>query len=142
MVLLIANTDKGRQIKPTLDFLYASDLPVYSTSLIYAGSADQNRDRDLSGIRFTAMPWTLPGKAPSVLRAGSSVPEAYRQLFALGSDAYQLHQWITVMNASSAPLEGYTGTLTLDSDNRVLQKQLWAEFRDGKVYPVTRALDN
>ncbi len=140
MVLLIANTDQGRQIKPTLDFLYASDLPVYATSLIYVGTPDQNRDQDLSGIQFSAMPWSLPGKTPGGLQAGSSVPPAYRQLFALGSDAYQLHQWITVMDGS-AQLDGYTGTLTLGADHRVLQQQQWAEFRNGKVYPVRGTLE-
>ncbi len=140
MVLLIANTEQGRQIKPTLDFLYASDLPVYATSLIYAGTPDQNRDRDLSGVQFSAMPWSVPGKTPAGFQAGSSVPPAYRQLFALGSDAYQLHQWITVMDGST-PLQGYTGTLTLGADNRMSQKQLWAEFRDGKVYPVRGTLE-
>ncbi len=140
MVLLIANTEQGRQIKPTLDFLYAGDLPVYATSLIYVGTPDQNRDRDLSGIQFSAMPWSVPGKAPAGLQASSSVPPAYRQLFALGSDAYQLHQRITAMDGST-PLAGYTGTLTLGADNRVVQKQLWAEFRDGKVYPARDTLE-
>jgi hypothetical protein len=50
MVFLVAYPVQGRQINPSLDFLYAGDLPVYATSAIYAGVADVARDGDLLAV--------------------------------------------------------------------------------------------
>ncbi len=63
-IFLSALSQAGRQIKPTLAFYYASDLPVYATSHIYSGEPAKTRDQDLNGISFTSMPWTLEQQNP------------------------------------------------------------------------------
>lgn len=134
MVFLVAYPNQGRQIKPTLDFFYAHDLPVYATSHIYSGIEDSSRDNDLNRIRFTAMPWTLDTQTE--LQPSKNLAPAFRQLFALGADAYQLHQWVSTMDTlSDATFNGYTGTLTISANNRIRREHPWGRFRNGKVYP-------
>ncbi|OUS10111.1 hypothetical protein A9Q89_11670 [Gammaproteobacteria bacterium 53_120_T64] len=134
MVFIIAYPDQGRQIKPTLDFYYAHDLPTYATSHIYTGTENPGRNRDLEGIRFSAMPWTVPGIVSDKLKPADTLKSTYRNLFALGVDAYQLHQWADMMRAyPQTPFFGHTGTLTLGANDRIQHSYPWAEFHRGKV---------
>ena len=134
MIFVIAYPDQGRQIKPTLDFYYAADLPTYATSHIYIGTENPGRNRDLEGIRFSAMPWTIPGTVSDKLKPTDTLKSTYRNLFALGVDAYQLHQWADMMRAyPQTPFFGHTGTLTLGANDRIQHSYPWAEFHRGKV---------
>lgn len=134
MIFVIAYPDQGRQIKPTLDFFYAGDIAIYATSHIYSGTENPGRDLDLEGIRFSAMPWTIPGTISDELRPTNNLQSTYPNLFALGVDAYQLHQWVDTMLAyPETPFYGHTGTLTLDAHNRIQHSYPWAEFHQGKV---------
>ena len=138
MVFLIAYPDQARQIKPTLNFLFASDLDVYATSHIYNGTEDSNRNRDLNNIRFSALPWTLPGQLADNLKPDEQIAASYRQLYALGMDAYLIHQWAPQLKQNlSANLAGTTGTLFLDANNRIHRQLPWAVFRNGQVQPAT-----
>lgn len=134
MIFIIAYPDQGRQIKPTLDFYYAADLPTYATSHIYTGTENPRRNRDLEDIRFSAMPWTIPGTVSDRLKPTTTLRSTYRNLFALGVDAYQLHQWADMMRAyPQTPFFGHTGTLTLSNNDRIQHSYPWAEFYRGKV---------
>ncbi len=137
MVFLVAYPQHARQIKPTLDFLFAGDLPIYATSHIYNGLPDPGRNRDLDGVKFSAMPWVLPGALSEKLKPDDNVPPAYRQLFALGLDAFQLHQWLTqIEQLPGARLFGSTGSLSLNGDRIVHRQQPWGVFRGGRVRPA------
>jgi hypothetical protein len=134
MIFMVAQPAHGRSIKPTLDFFYAHDLPVYATSHLYDGIKNVDLNRDLNGIHFGAMPWTLPGMISKPLLPEKSIQSAYRHLYTLGVDAYQLHQGITLMNTSQqAPFFGHTGTLTMTAGNIIKRTLPWAEFRNNKV---------
>ena len=134
MVFIIAYPDQGRQIKPTLNFYYAADLPTYATSHIYTGTVNPGRNRDLEGVRFSAMPWTIPGTVSDKLKPTATLRSTYRNLFALGVDAYQLHQWADMMRAyPQTPFFGHTGTLTLGDNDRIRHSYPWGEFYRGKV---------
>lgn len=134
MVFMVAYPNHARQIKPTLDFLFASDLTVYGTSHLYTGEEDAGRNRDLEGVRFSAMPWTLPGGGNNKITPINDFPPLYRHIFALGLDAYHLHQWLQQMTLQpTTQLFGSTGTLRLDSSGAIVRQQPWAVFRDGKV---------
>lgn len=134
MIFIIAYPNQGRQLKPTLDFYYAGDLATYATSHIYTGTDNPRRNRDLEGIRFSAMPWTIPGTVSDKLKPTATLRSTYRNLFALGVDAYQLHQWADMMRAyPQTPFFGHTGTLTLGDNDRIQHSYPWAEFYQGKV---------
>ncbi|TNF06212.1 MAG: penicillin-binding protein activator [Gammaproteobacteria bacterium] len=138
MVFMIAYPDQARQIKPTLDFLFASDLQIYSTSQLYTGVSDPGRNRDLESIRFSAMPWTLPGAQRERLQPSHDLQPIYRHLFALGIDAYHLHQGLPQMLLlPDLSLSGSTGTLQLDKrKGAIMREQPWAEFKGGRVKPA------
>ncbi len=134
MIFLIALPAQGRSIKPALDFFYAHDLPVYATSHIYANSGPTHLNQDLEGIRFSAMPWTLPGMVPAHLLPDEALLESYRHIHALGVDAYQLYQRLAMMQASpQMQLYGLTGTLTLAPDNTIRRVQPWGQFSGNNV---------
>jgi len=138
MIFLIANPEHGRQIKPTLDFLYAADLPVFSTSHIYNGAPNPGQDRDLDGIAFSAMPWTVKAFTSGNIRPRAGLPGAYRNLFAMGADAYRLHQWLELLKSlPNTQIHGYTGGLAMDGERRIVRTQPWAIFRDGRAVPAT-----
>ncbi|MBY4676609.1 penicillin-binding protein activator [Marinobacterium arenosum] len=134
-VFLSALPGDARQIKPTLSFHYANDLPIYATSHVYAGFNNPMTDQDLSGIRFVDIPWNLA--SPS---AGKRALQQLRQdtdtrfgrLYALGLDAYQLHPYLQQLAAlPQAALQGETGRLSVDNQGRVARQLDWAIFRNG-----------
>lgn len=136
MIFLVAYPAQGRQIKPTLDFLYADDLPVYATSAIYAGVADAVRDGDLSDIRFSTMTWALADATASASAPEINLPAAYRPFFALGADAYLVHPLLGAAPPNpDTRVAGHTGILVLDGGQRIRRIQPWAQFRNGLVYP-------
>jgi len=106
---------------------------VYATSQIYAGHNNPGKDRDLDKITFAAMPWTLPNSGNSATKPDANLHPSYQQLFAMGVDAYQVHQGIKQMDLiPAARLYGNTGTLRLE-DGKVLRQQPWAIFKNGRV---------
>ena len=136
LVIVLGYSAKVRQIKPALDFLYAGDIPVYATSHIYSGSQQIELNRDLSGITFSAMPWTLEGYMPRPLTPDQRLPTAYRQLYALGYDAFLLPALLDEMDRPEAlPVFGATGLLSLE-EGSIKRKEKWAVFEKGRVVPA------
>lgn len=144
MIFLISRHDDARQIKPTLDFHYASDLPVYASSHIYAGSSDKKRDRDLNGIRFTTLPWFFesanhPEKA--LIEQHSKTAPSYQRLYALGVDSYHLYPRLPQLETiEGARLYGATGSLALDSQRRIQRQQIWAQMRGGAARQLPQSV--
>lgn len=135
-LFLVAQPDEARLLKPQINFFQGHDLPVYSTSHVYAGTRDADLDTDLDGITFPDMPWVLRdtirinGLKTALRDAGYS--NASSDLFAFGFDAYQL--------ALLAPdpgrtgdirMSGLTADLVLAADGRVQRRFDWAEFKAG-----------
>lgn len=136
LVIVLGYSEKVRQIKPALDFLYAGDVPVYATSHIYSGTQQIELNRDLSGIKFSAMSWTLEGHMPRPLRPDLRLPTAYRQLYALGYDAFLLHALLEDLAKPDAlPVFGATGMLRL-SGGSIKRTEKWAAFVKGRVVPA------
>ncbi len=138
MVFLVAYPAQGRQLKPTLDFLYADDLPVYATSAIYAGVADAARDGDLDEIRFSTMTWALADATTPAPE--TNLPPIYRPFFALGADAYLVHPFLAgVQPNADIRVAGHTGTLVLNSGQHIRRIQPWARFHNGRAYLESEA---
>jgi hypothetical protein len=137
-VVILGYPVVARQIKPALDFLYASDVPVVATSHVYNGVEQTGLDRDLSGVEFSAMPWTLPGQLATELELDERLHTAYRHLYAVGHDAFLLHRNLNDLQTEAAvPLFGATGILSL-TEGVIVRKQKWAEFRRGKVKEIVQ----
>jgi outer membrane PBP1 activator LpoA protein len=134
-VFLVAQPQQARQIKPTLAFNFAGDLPVYATSHVYSGQPDPNHDRDLNGIRFCDLPWVLEGGQlyNQVEKNSDSGQGPYLRLYALGVDAYRLLPRLPQLQAfPDNRLDGETGSIQLDAQRRIHRQSECAIFRSGR----------
>ncbi|KAF1056446.1 MAG: Penicillin-binding protein activator LpoA [Pseudomonas delhiensis] len=139
-IFLAATPQQARQIKPTLAFQYAGDLPVYATSNLYTGSNNPTQDQDLNGIRFCETPWLLQPNNPLRVQVSAQWPQASSslgRLYAMGADAYRLAPRLPELKAvPSMQLDGLTGNLSLTQGQRVERHLPWAEFRNGVAQPM------
>jgi outer membrane PBP1 activator LpoA protein len=124
---------QARSLKPLLAFHYAGDLPVYSTSHIFSGRRDSQRDRDLNGIHLLETPWLLHPEAPlpAALAQGGSDGEL-ADMYALGVDAFMLNWRLAQLRQTAdARIRGYTGLLNMDVSGRVHRELVPASIREG-----------
>ncbi len=139
-VFLAADAAAGRLLKSQLKFHYSGDLPVYSTSSIYA--MDGRSDVDLNGVRFVDAPWVIAPQPwfeqlPALYREYWPEQRRLTRLHAMGFDAYHLVGAIyTARNGWIDEIDGATGRLYLDQDSRVHRRLAWAEFRRGQPVPL------
>lgn len=141
-VFLLALPKQGRQIRPMFDFNFAGDLPVFSTSHIFAGKLNSKKDVDLNGIQFTDLPWLLESSElkTEIERNHKRAKGNYARLYAMGVDAYRLYPRLKQLAAlPHSKIFGVTGDLSLDLEGKVHRKMPFAIFKRGK--PVALNLD-
>ena len=131
-VFLVALPRQARLLKPQLAFHHAADLPVFATSHVYEPGTPPEANRDLDGLRFCDMPWTL-GAMDSVLAGGLPTANGTGgRLFALGTDAYGLLPYLARLQADpGSRLDAQSGLLWLDAQGVVHRQLLCAEFAEG-----------
>ena len=137
-VFMAAFPLQARQLRPQLEFHRAADVPVYSTSHVFTGVADADADRDIDGVVFGDMPWVLePDADTSGLRrqveaVWSNSLIAFVRLYAFGADAYRLVKELGKLRAQQyAEFKGATGTLSLNDQNQIDRRLVWARFYNG-----------
>ena len=134
-IFLVADPDAGRQIKPTLAFYFAENIPVYSIPSIYEGTYNPTGNRDLNGITFVDSPWMLrPGDIQN-RPAGDNLRQAsgpLQRLRAMGVDSFRLHPRLQQFSSGNiTSLRGATGKISMN-ENQVFHRQLEAaRFVDG-----------
>ena len=136
MIFLAATHHSARGIMPAFKFHHAGDLPVFSTSHVYAGKLNPELDRDLNGLVFCDLPWVLQNNSPLAKVFAKNWPqqENLTRLFALGIDAYHLiYNLDYLKNKDYGFYDGQTGNIQLDDNNRITRKLLWAKFKKGKA---------
>ncbi len=139
-IFLAADGASGRLLKSQLKFHYSGDLPVYSTSSIYA--MDGRSNADLNGIRFADTPWIIAPQSwirylPDVYREYWPEERRLGRLHAMGYDAYHLVAPLFAARTGTMPeIDGATGVLYLDANGRVHRRLAWAEFRRGVPVPL------
>jgi len=131
-VFLVALPRQARQLKPQLAFHHAADLPVYATSHVFAPASGADANRDLDGLRFCDMPWTLGAADPALAGGLPTASGPLARLFAFGADAYHLLPYLARLQGDpEARLDAQGGLLSLDASGRVHRQLLCAEFADG-----------
>lgn len=135
-IVLVAEPTIARQFNPLFAFYFAGDLPVYSPSIVYEGTPDPGRDRDLNRVTFTDIPWVLADDNPFRALAEENLSGTRGQLgrlFAMGADAWQLSKRLPLLHQiEGASIDGQTGVLTMTPDGVIHRQQLWAQFRSGR----------
>ncbi len=136
-IFLAAFPEQARQIRPQLKFYDASTVPVYATSHVYTGNVDRQRDRDMNGIIFSDMPWTINN--PQIIlkttlsKLWQTRTEKLARFYAFGFDAYNVIP--NLQRLQRYPFERYnglTGSLRLDENLHIIRQLSWAKFRAGK----------
>lgn len=144
-IFLAATPQQAQQIKPTLAFQYAGDVPVYATSHLFTGTHSQAQYQDLEGIRFCETPWLLDANDPLRQQVSNQWPQAaggLGRLYAMGVDAYRLAPRLGQLKAlPESRLDGLSGSLSLNPAQRIERQLPWAEFRGGRVQRLPDALN-
>ena len=139
MIFLLAYHSKARQIMPLLRYYFASDVPVFATSAVYAGSMNTMRDKDLDGIIFCDMPWVFNNQL-----AHKNWPEqwnSYSRLYALGMDSYALATQLTQLSAlPNRGISNNSGILYLNAAQQVGRELTWGKFKGGIAHQTTDIL--
>jgi outer membrane PBP1 activator LpoA protein len=139
-IFLAADGASGRLLKSQLKFHYSGDLPVYSTSSIYA--MDGRSNSDLNGIRFADTPWIIAPQSwirylPDVYQEYWPEERRLGRLHAMGYDAYHLvAPLFATRNGTMPEIDGATGVLYLDAGGRIHRRLAWAEFSRGEPVPL------
>lgn len=136
-IFLAATPQQAQQIKPTLAFQYAGDVPVYATSHLYSGNNGQTLPADLNGIRFCETPWLLDNSNPLQQQVAAQWPQSrgsLGRLYAMGIDAYVLAPRLSQLKSlPDSRIDGLTGQLSLNSAQRIERLLPWAEIQSGQV---------
>lgn len=144
-IFLAATPQQAQQIKPTLAFQYAGDVPVYATSHLFTGAYNQAQYLDLNGIMFCETPWLLNVNDPLRQQASTQWPQAggsLGRLYAMGADAYLLAPRLTQLKAlPDTRLQGLSGNLSLSPNQRIERQLPWAEFRNGQVQALPESVN-
>jgi len=143
LIFLAAQAGQARQIKPTLAFHYAAEVPVYATSEVYSGRPDPKLDQDMNGIRFSTLPWHFERRSPEkkALDKFADAAPGLQPLYAMGVDCFHLYPRLKQLEAvKQANFYGLTGQLQLDEQQQFRRQQVWAEFNNGRPRPLAEAL--
>lgn len=138
VIFLTALPNQARQVKPTLKFHQASDIPVFATSHVYTGEQNTKLDSDLNGIRFSTLPWVFDQQSleKKAIEAFSKDP-AFNRLYAMGVDAFHLYPRLRqLQDIPTARLFGATGNLTLLENGQIEREQMWAQIKAGVATPL------
>ena len=138
-IFLVANPRQGRQIKPTLAFYFAENIPVFSIPSIYNGRDNQQENRDLDGIVFTDAPWILNPGGELNEKINSNLRQAQgplQRLRAMGIDSFMLYpRLFQLAERQVDSLRGTTGILTMSENQRIHRNLEPARFEDGLAVP-------
>ncbi len=122
LIVMFANNQQAKSIKPLLAYHYAGSLPVIASSQAFDGKLGNGKNSDLNGMIMSEMPWIFKSE---LMNDNNLVNETYakkkslNRLFAMGMDAYKLHNRLSVLQTNPyLGLESYTGKLFI-RNNRV-----------------------
>ena len=139
-IFLLANPNEGRQIKPTLAFHFADDVPVYAMPSIYDGGTNTAANRDLNTVVFNDAPWVLENIDPlkaDVTATWAAATGPIQRLRAMGVDAYRLYLRMELMrDYPYTRLSGATGTLRYRADGGIHRQLRNAVIIDGIASPL------
>jgi outer membrane PBP1 activator LpoA protein len=134
-LLLSANDATARELAPQLKYHQSTDLAVYAMPTIYAGHPRPAEDAELGLFSFCDMPWLFsdyysgPLSQSALQKSWQGLPEAVSRLVALGVDAYNILGQLQQLSTNS--VNGATGKLSINSENRITRKLVCAQYKGG-----------
>ena len=145
-IFLIANPRQGRQLKPTLAFYFAGNIPVYSLPSIYDGQENERENRDLDGIIFTVAPWVLDSSNPLKSEMSASLRQAQgalQRFRAMGIDCFRLYPRLKQLAEHQIDsFQGATGVLRLSPNQQIHRTLDVARFVNGIAIEIDNHSNN
>ncbi len=142
-IFVAALPHQARQIKPTLAFNFAKNIPVIATSQIYSGQKNRKKDKDLEDIVFCDIPWVLNNNAmrKKIHSLWPNTRNSLDRLYALGLDAYQLYPKLGQIKAlKNSNVQGQTGQLAMDPYGQIMRNLPFAQFIKGQAKKIQAPL--
>lgn len=141
VIFIAANARQARLIKPQLKFHYAQDIQVYATSHITSSKKSADKDRDLNGVLYIDMPWSLKSNQLNefneINEQWPALNKTHGRLFALGIDAYRIIPKLKRLQINDKEsFQGLTGKLSVDKFGRVHRALLLATYTKGKSHTI------
>ena len=139
MIFSVGTSKDMRVIKPQFNFNYAEDIPFYSTSHIYNGVYNKEKNQDLNNIKFCDIPWLYNDKNSMIktrLKENLDKKDLFR-FVAIGMDSIKIIYNINQLkNHKNKFLLGDTGYLQLDEFNKVRRHLIIVKFKNGKAKKI------
>ena len=131
-IFLSSDAVLARQVAPTLDFVFAQDIPVFATSRIYAETAEAEENRDLNSVNFLAAPWLIHEGTP-LEQSDSFRPASLQTLEAMGVDAFYLGRRFHQLNNENFVYLGKTGNISLGQNGNLERTMEWVTLDDNEL---------
>lgn len=132
-VFISLDATRARLVRPYL----GGSIPIYATSLVFTSNANALANHDLEGVRFLDMPWLLQPDHPAVISYARPTAQTTaldrERFYALGIDAYRLVKELLNPFDAMQPLDGVTGTITLNNLHQFVRTLVPAQFAQGSA---------
>lgn len=131
-IFLFSSASEAYQIGPSILYFYADHIPLYTTSKVYRGKPNPNKDIDLNGMMFGDLPWVLTPSSHKQGIAAKGIDTRLGRLYAFGMDALNVAPRLYELSTQpQTSYTGETGKLTVSADNLVQKTLIWAKFVNG-----------
>ncbi|MEC9190575.1 MAG: penicillin-binding protein activator [Pseudomonadota bacterium] len=134
-IFSIGTSDDLKQIKPKLDFYYAENIPVFSTSHIFSGVINSQKDKDLNDIVFCDIPWLFDKKNKRILKnlVLSDQRKNFLRFVALGMDSINIYPFLDKLKEDQQKfIKLRTGKIYI-STNGIIKRDLnYLKFKNGR----------
>ena len=135
-IFAVGTSKKMRIIKPQFDFNFAENIPFYSTSHIYNGIINKEKNSDLNDIKFCDIPWLYNKKniVDKEYFFENNEKKDLLRFIALGMDSIKIIYNIYELELyKDKYLPGDTGYLKLDEFNKIRRNLIIVKFKNGKA---------
>ncbi len=131
-IFLAARPRQAQSFPPLLQFHHAGDLPLYATSHAWTGQLSAQQLADMKGMMLADIPLLVStGERDALARDLPSINTPLVRLHAMGMDALNLLPHLARLDSSIyESLDGHTGNLFMDQENRILRQTVWLKLAD------------
>lgn len=131
VIFLASSSSLARQVGPTLAFVFAEEVPVLATSLVYDNRANAEANRDLEGVSFLAPNWLLEQSHP--LPVDTDRSSDLERLEALGLDSFFLARRLTYLLQTGSDYQGLLADWQLGEDGNFFRTMEWVNIEGTEV---------
>lgn len=146
MIYLVGSPNETRLLKPYIDVNispFANAIPIFASSRSHSDNADRSDSRDLTGLKFTEMPWLLNSKQQNKsLKALNKAiwpdrNDSLQRIFAMGYDSLALLNKFNALKQTPYIRHfGQTGVLKLNDKGILTRSLLWGSYQKDKAEEI------